>query len=80
MMQFLVMTTCPGCFQTALREAEEETAICVADVDVWSRLPALMTRDGANRVTPIVGVVDQAALTRLTICTDEVQAVFIVSL
>lgn len=64
--------------QAALREAEEEIALDVGQVEVLGQLPPLATLSSSSSITPFVGVLDERP--ELTPNPSEVERVFDVAL
>ena len=65
---------------TALRETEEEIGIRPSQVDVWSVLPNLPTRDRGGVLTPIVGHLGAVEKLEFIPNASEVEQIFLCSL
>ncbi|XP_035209940.1 nudix hydrolase 3-like [Stegodyphus dumicola] len=60
----------------ALREAEEEIGISSDNIQVWTTLPPVPSREGRIRVTPVVVFIGDVNLEKFRINQDEVECVF----
>ena len=64
--------------EAALRESYEELGLDKNDVEIWTCLPALASRDeDGTAVTPVVGKVKNFDVSKLVLNTNEVCDVFV---
>ncbi|CAG9788886.1 unnamed protein product [Diatraea saccharalis] len=69
-----------SCIETALRETEEEIGIPRDSIDVWAIMPQVQGRNKDMRITPVVGVINNFDMKKLTPNLDEVDEIFTVSM
>ncbi|XP_034834649.1 mitochondrial coenzyme A diphosphatase NUDT8-like [Maniola hyperantus] len=70
------MEEAEGVVETALRETEEEIGICTQDVEIWSDMSPVHSRDMTMLITPVVGLVENLDIQNLHPNIHEVEEIF----
>ena len=64
--------------EAALRESNEELGIDTKNIEIWTSLPSIASKDvDGTAVTPVVGIVKDFDLSKLVLNPDEVCDVFV---
>ena len=64
--------------EAALRESNEELGLDPKNIEIWTSLPPMSSKDvDGTAVTPVVGIVKEFDLSKLVLNPDEVCDVFV---